>query len=135
MIPPAPLSVTAAEQLGHELLGVLRERVALDGELLTRTVSIGVAQGLPGRDTTEDLLRRADHALLTAKGSGGNHVAVYSDETSLETEYRTDIELHLATVIENGCAVPALSARGRHAHWRGARRGGVGALESSRPVG
>ncbi len=102
VIPPAPLSVTAAEQLGHELLGVLRERVALDGEQLTRTVSIGVAQGMPGRDTTEDLLRRADHALLTAKGSGGNHVAVYSAETSLETEYRTDIELHLATVIETG---------------------------------
>jgi diguanylate cyclase (GGDEF)-like protein len=102
VIPPRPLSMEAAERMGDELLEVLRERVPLDGELLTRTVSIGVAQGMPGTDTTEDVLRRADRALLTAKASGGNRVAAYSAEMSLESEHRTDIELHLATVIENG---------------------------------
>ena len=102
VIPPTSLSIAEAERHGHELLDVLRERVALDGEMLTRTVSIGVAQGLPGSDTTEDLLRRADQALLSAKASGGNRVAIYSAEMSLESEYRTDIELHLASVIENG---------------------------------
>ena len=50
----------------------LRERVAIDGEMLTRTVSIGVALGVPGRDTTSDLLRRADQAVLSAKSAGGN---------------------------------------------------------------
>jgi EAL domain-containing protein (putative c-di-GMP-specific phosphodiesterase class I) len=81
---------------------VLGERVSLDGEVLTRTVSVGVAQGIPGGDTTSDLLRRADLALLTAKGAGGNQLASYSDEMSLEAEYRTDIELHLGNVIDQG---------------------------------
>jgi EAL domain-containing protein (putative c-di-GMP-specific phosphodiesterase class I) len=76
--------------------------VSIDGEMLTRTVSIGVALGVPGRDTTSDLLRRADQAVLTAKNSGGNTVAVFSDDMSLESEFRNDIELHLQSVIENG---------------------------------
>jgi EAL domain-containing protein (putative c-di-GMP-specific phosphodiesterase class I) len=48
------------------------------------------------------LLRRADQAVLTAKGSGGNTVAVFSDDMSLESEFRNDIELHLQSVIESG---------------------------------
>jgi diguanylate cyclase (GGDEF)-like protein len=102
VVPAGALSAEAAEQDAHALLGILRERVAIDGELLTRTVSIGVAQGLPGRDTTSDLLRRADQALLTAKGSGGNQVATFSDELSMDSAFRTDIELHLAGTIEDG---------------------------------
>ena len=70
--------------------------------MLTRTVSVGVAQGCPGRDTTSDLLRRADLALLTAKAAGGNQMAMFSDTMSKDAEYRTDIELHLANVIQDG---------------------------------
>jgi diguanylate cyclase (GGDEF)-like protein len=102
VIPPSSMSTVEAEQLAHRLLALLCERVLVDGEMLTRTVSIGVALGTPGRDDTSDLLRRADQAVLTAKGAGGNQVAVFSDEMSLRTDYRNDIELHLPDVIENG---------------------------------
>ena len=91
-----------AEALAYRLQSSLRERVSIDGEMLTRTVSIGVALGVPGKDTTSDLLRRADQAVLTAKGSGGNKVAVFTDDMSMESEFRNDIELHLQSVIENG---------------------------------
>ncbi len=37
------MSAEEAEALAHQLQSILRERVAIDGELLTRTVSIGVA--------------------------------------------------------------------------------------------
>ena len=57
---------------------------------------------MPGSDTTSDLLRRADQAVLTAKAAGGNHVALFSAEMSLKSEYRNDIELHLQNVIETG---------------------------------
>ncbi|HYO01270.1 MAG TPA: EAL domain-containing protein [Mycobacterium sp.] len=100
--PAAPMSSTEAEQLANRLLALLRERVPIDGEMLTRTVSIGVALGTPGRDTTSDLLRRADQAVLAAKAAGGNQIAVFSDEMSLKTDYRNDIELHLRDVIEDG---------------------------------
>ncbi|MBJ7336155.1 EAL domain-containing protein [Mycolicibacterium sp.] len=102
VIPAEPMAADAAEELARRLLTLLRERVGIDGEMLTRTVSIGVALGFPGRDTTSDLLRRADQSVLTAKAAGGNQIAVFSDEMSLRTDYRNDIELHLQDVIENG---------------------------------
>jgi diguanylate cyclase (GGDEF)-like protein len=102
VVPASPMDANTAEALAYRLQSTLRERVIIDGEMLTRTVSIGVALGVPGRDTTTDLLRRADQAVLTAKSSGGNKVAVFSDDMSLESEFRNDIELHLQSVIENG---------------------------------
>ncbi|MEO3757024.1 EAL domain-containing protein [Mycobacterium sp. B14F4] len=102
VVPAAPMGTDEAEALAHRLQSTLHKRVAIDGEMLTRTVSIGVALGIPGSDTTSDLLRRADQAVLTAKNSGGKKVAVFSDEMSLENAFRNDIELHLQSVIENG---------------------------------
>lgn len=105
VVPAAAMEVDAAEQLAERLQALLHERVALGGELLTRTVSVGVALGIPGRDTTSDLLRRADQALLNAKNTGGNKIAVFSDEMSLKSEFRNDIELHLQNVIETGSLI------------------------------
>ncbi|HEX2285412.1 MAG TPA: bifunctional diguanylate cyclase/phosphodiesterase [Mycobacterium sp.] len=102
VVPAVPMDAARAEELAYRLQSSLCERVAIDGEMLTRTVSIGVALGIPGQDTTSDLLRRADQAVLAAKGSGGNKVAVFSDDMSLDSEFRNDIELHLQSVIENG---------------------------------
>ncbi|MCX2712498.1 EAL domain-containing protein [Mycolicibacterium sp. J2] len=102
VIPDAVMTAAEAEELAYRLQAVLRERVPIDGEMLTRTVSIGVALGVPGRDTTSDLLRRADQAVLTAKSNGGNQVAVFSDTMELENEFRNDIELHLQNVVESG---------------------------------
>ena len=61
------MTADEAEALATRLQAMLRERVSIDGEMLTRTVSIGVALGVPGRDTTSDLLRRADQALLSGQ--------------------------------------------------------------------
>ena len=105
VVPASPTDADAAEALAYRLQSILREPVAIDGELLNRTVSIGVALGVPGRDTTSDLLRRADQAVLSAKNSGGNKVAVFSDDMSLNSEFRNDIELHLQSEIENGSLV------------------------------
>jgi len=102
VVPAAAMGSDEAEALAVRLQSTLHERVAIDGEMLTRTVSIGVAIGIPGRDTTSDVLRRADQAVLTAKSSGGNKVAVFTDDMSMDNEFRNDIELHLQSVIENG---------------------------------
>jgi diguanylate cyclase (GGDEF)-like protein len=105
VVPAAPMDAEAAEALAQRLQSLLQERVAIGGEMLTRTVSIGVAVGLPGRDSTSDLLRRADQAVLTAKSSGGNTIAVFTDDMSLNSELRNEIELHLQNVIETGSLV------------------------------
>jgi diguanylate cyclase (GGDEF)-like protein len=105
VVPAGPTDAEAAEALAHKLHGMLVERVMIGSELLARTVSIGVALGTPGLDTTSDLLRKADQAVLTAKNSGGNRVAVFSGEMSLTSEFRNDIELHLRGVIESDALV------------------------------
>ena len=105
VVPAGPTTAEAAEALAYRLQAVLRERVPIGGEMLTRTVSIGVALGVPGRDTTSDLLRRADQAVLNAKNAGGNKIAVFTEEMSLKSELRNDIELHLQSVIETGSLI------------------------------
>ena len=67
VVPAASMAADEAEALAQRLQALLRERVAIGGEMLTRTVSVGVALGSPGRDSTSDLLRRADQAVLNAK--------------------------------------------------------------------
>jgi diguanylate cyclase (GGDEF)-like protein len=105
VVPTDATTVEDAEIFANDLQRTLLERVALDGELITRTVSVGVAVGVPGRDTASDLLRRADQAVLTAKSAGGNNIAVYATEMSLNSEFRNDIELHLQGVIESDALV------------------------------
>ena len=105
VVPTGPTDAEAAEALADKLHSMLVERVMLGSEMLARTVSIGVAVGTPGLDTTSDLLRKADQAVLTAKNSGGNRVSVFSDDMSLTSELRNDIELHLRGVIESGALV------------------------------
>lgn len=102
VVPADPISADKAEALAYQLQDSLRRRVWIDGERLKRAVSVGVASGIPGSDTSSDLLRRADQAVLSAKSAGGDRVAVFTTAMSLETAYRNDIELHLQDVIENG---------------------------------
>ena len=95
VIPDQPMSSGAAEAFARRLAGMLCERLAIGGHMITRTVSIGLAVGVPGRDNSTDLLRRADEAVLMAKRGGGNQVALSTDDMSLKGAFRNDIELHL----------------------------------------
>jgi diguanylate cyclase (GGDEF)-like protein len=101
VIPDQPMSTATAESLARRLTAMLRERLAIGGHMITRTVSIGVAVGTPGRDNSTDLLRRADEAVLTAKRGGGNQVAISTDDMSLKSAFRNDIELHLQGDIDS----------------------------------
>ncbi len=101
VVPDRSMSLDAAERTAEELCAAVRDRMALGGHMITRTVSIGVAVGMPGRDNTSDLLHRADEAVLSAKRAGGNSVAVSSDDMSLQRLFRNDIELHLRGEIDN----------------------------------
>ncbi|WP_109788473.1 bifunctional diguanylate cyclase/phosphodiesterase [Mycolicibacterium confluentis] len=105
VVPDSSMDTTEAEALGQRLQSALRERVSIDGEMLTRTVSVGVALGHPGVDSASDLLRKADQAVLEAKDAGGNKIAVFSEDLSIRTAFRNDIELHLQGVIESGALV------------------------------
>jgi diguanylate cyclase (GGDEF)-like protein len=99
VVPSEVMEIEAAEAFAQRLQTRLHKQVVIDGELLARTVSIGVAAGEPGRDSASDLLRRVDEATSAAKSSGGSRVAPYNREMSQRYAIRDDIELHLEETI------------------------------------
>lgn len=101
VVPVAAMDVEVAEAFAQALHNRVQTQVVIDGEMLTRTVSIGVAAGLPGRDSTSDLLRRVDQATRSAKSSGGSKVVIFSPEMSRTNRIRNDIELHLQGAIDS----------------------------------
>jgi diguanylate cyclase len=101
VIPGQAMPTEIAESLAHRLQTTLCASLKIGEDVITPSVSIGVAAGRPGRDSTADLLRRADGAVLTAKRAGGNQVAVCTDDISRNVVFRNDIELHLQAGIDS----------------------------------
>ena len=107
VVPNEPLDADAAEALARQLQQRIHKQVEVDGETITRTVSIGVGVGEPGLDTSSDILRRADQAVVSAKSVGGNAVVAFDPEMAEKYAIRNDIELHLEGIIDsdNGALV------------------------------
>lgn len=64
--------LAAASEVGERI----RQRVALSSLPFALTVSIGVAAGEPGRDTSEQVFDRADQALYRAKAGGRDRLVI-----------------------------------------------------------
>jgi diguanylate cyclase (GGDEF)-like protein len=107
VVPAQPMDVATVESFAQDLQTRLHKPVVIDGEMLSRTVSIGMAVGTPGHHSTSDVLRWADQAALSAKSDGGSKSALFTHEMSAEHAIRNDIELHLEGVIDsdNGAIV------------------------------
>ncbi|MCW2517635.1 MAG: diguanylate cyclase protein, partial [Mycobacterium sp.] len=105
VIPSKPTSLDEALALANKVQTILSEHFTIAGQTIKRTASIGVAVGVPGRDTTSDLMRYVDQAMLAAKGAGGNNVQAFTPDLALKTDLRNDIEVHLRGGIEQGALV------------------------------
>lgn len=105
IVPNGALALEEAAQLADRIRLLFKEPFTIGREFVRRTASIGVAVGFPGRDSASDLLRYADLALVDAKGSGGNDVAVFTDAIALKYLLLNDVELHLRDGIESDAFV------------------------------
>jgi diguanylate cyclase (GGDEF)-like protein len=101
VFPDRAMLTGTAESLAYRLQTTLRGPLKIGDDVITPSVSIGMAVGRPGRDNSADLLRRADEAALTAKRAGGNQVAVCTTDISRNVVFRNDIELHLQAGIDS----------------------------------
>jgi len=100
VIPVEPIDSDEAEMLAERLRQEVQGGVTVGGEVIKRTVSIGVAFGTPGVDSASEVIQRADEALLVAKKSGGDRVILFSQAMFESQSLRTDVELHLQQGIE-----------------------------------
>ncbi|BBX46108.1 bifunctional diguanylate cyclase/phosphodiesterase [Mycobacterium cookii] len=100
VVPDEPMSAHAAASLADRMCRTLHGRLVIESQTVTRTVSVGVAAGTPGRDDGGDLLRRADEAVLASKRAGGDRFTMAS-ANSLKQRFRSDIERHLQGDIDH----------------------------------
>ena len=105
VIPKGTMSAEGAEDLAHTLQTTMCDPVRIGGDLVTRTLSIGVSVGMPGVDAGDDLLRRADQAALAVKRKGGNAVAVFNHGVSMQGASRNGSALHSPTGIDSDALV------------------------------
>ncbi len=105
IVPIKPMDAVAAEHEAGRIQQLIGRRVIVGGESVSRGASVGVAVGIPGQTTVADVLRRADHALLSAKSGGGNGVAVFTDAMRAQFELQDDVELNLRGAVSDGSLV------------------------------
>ncbi|MBJ8344074.1 EAL domain-containing protein [Antrihabitans sp. YC2-6] len=101
IVPAVPLTASDAQREAERIKRFFGERVVVGGEKVSRSVSIGVAVGIPGETSVSDVLRQADQAVLAAKSAGGNGIVTFSDEMRAQHALRDDIELHLRHAVES----------------------------------
>jgi diguanylate cyclase (GGDEF)-like protein len=100
-----PTGSAEAECVAVSVQKLVNEPVRLDGEEVSRRVSIGVAVAHPGHCTVSGLLGQADQAVMSAKAQGGNGIVAFTEEMRAQNEVRTDIELHLRGAIHDDALV------------------------------
>ncbi|MEV6059355.1 bifunctional diguanylate cyclase/phosphodiesterase [Nocardia asteroides] len=105
IVPAKTMDAVAAELEAARIQELVGRRVSVGQESVSRGVSVGVALGAPGETTVSDVLRRADHALLSAKSGGGNGVAVFTDAMRMQFELQDDVEVNLRSAVSDGSMV------------------------------
>ena len=112
----------------YRMLDVIAQPVAIAGQEVTHTASIGIAMAEPGEQSGLDLLGWADVAMYAAKARGRNQAVVFDRELREEVERPFPHRVDAARGHRDGWPAPALPARGRPAHRPGARRRGARSL-------
>ena len=76
----------------------------LKGEDYYCTMSMGIAYFPADGDTVEELIRKADMALLAAKRTGKNRIEYFNDGDELSANRRLDLEKNMRTAAMNSCS-------------------------------
>lgn len=89
-----------AERVATRVLEVMREPIVVGGQECFVTASVGVALFPRDGDTVVDLLRNADFAMYSVKGSGRNGAATYSPALAGTARDKLELESALHKAIE-----------------------------------
>jgi diguanylate cyclase (GGDEF)-like protein/PAS domain S-box-containing protein len=95
------LSVAEADLIAGRVLAAVRAPLALAGEEVEVTCSVGIATTAEA-DSTEELLRNADVAMYAAKAAGKGMVAHYEPEMHVVLLDRLSLAADLSPALERG---------------------------------
>jgi len=76
--------------------------LALDGNSITASASIGIALSMSALERAEDLLQYAETAMRRAKAMGGSRCEVYDEEMHIRAVNRLKLEAELRAAIDRG---------------------------------
>ncbi|QTD57528.1 putative bifunctional diguanylate cyclase/phosphodiesterase [Parasphingorhabdus cellanae] len=88
---------TSAEQVAEAIVSRIGKPFLIDDHNIVSGVSVGVAAWEPDMTDANQLLKYADLALYSAKGSGRNRVACFEKGMDVAAEARRNLELDLRT--------------------------------------
>ena len=91
----------AAEAVAHKIAAALRDPLALGGEALVISASIGGALFPADGDAADTLLRRADAAMYRAKSAGRDTVRFFASEMDEAAAERLALERALREAIDH----------------------------------
>ena len=101
-IGPGVTDAAEATAAAERLRALLAEPVRVGGQLITRSVSVGLAFGRLSDALVVELFRRADDAMEAAQKTSGNVVSSFDDGLRPQVMARSQIELHLRDALHAG---------------------------------
>ena len=84
-----------AKRHAERILDALCQSFEFDGLSMNTAASVGIAIVEPGKDTAENITRRADLALYAAKASGRNRLAFFQSWMDEDAQFRRELEMDL----------------------------------------
>lgn len=91
------------ERILRDIDSIFSKPWFLKGEDYYCTMSMGIACFPTDGNSVDDLIRKADMALMTAKRRGKNCVEYYNDKDQASTYRRLDMEKNMRTAAMNAC--------------------------------
>ncbi len=96
------VSPTDARRTAERILAALRTPCTVAGREVAVGASIGIACGVPGHTSPDELLRRADTALYRAKGAGKGQAVVFEPTMHAGLSDRLELATDLPGALERG---------------------------------
>ncbi|CDG83510.1 two-component system response regulator [Janthinobacterium agaricidamnosum] len=87
--------MTTTLAVAQKILQGLREELSVDGHRMVLTTSIGIAQCPNDGMTLDDLLRKADTALVRAKETGRDNYAFFTERMDIDVRARLAVQQQL----------------------------------------
>ena len=91
------------ERIVREVTSIFKKPWFLKGEDYYCTISMGIVYFPKDGETVEELVRKADIALLSAKRGGKNRVEYYDGMDASSSYRRLDLEKNMRTAAMNAC--------------------------------